>query len=119
MLLLASRIINNFPYLGYGVVDHISDIGTRNNMLDKKTKQRIINRFKVHDNDTGSTQVQVAILTEEIKQLVDHLKSHKQDYSSRRGLLKMVSQRRSLLDYVKSKDEARYRDLIKRLGIRR
>ena len=69
-------------------------------MLDKKAKTRIINKYKTHDTDTGSTSVQVAILTEEIKQLSDHLKDHKQDHSSRRGLLKKVSERRRLLKYL-------------------
>jgi len=69
--------------------------------------------------DTGSPEVQVAILTERITNLTEHFKDHKKDNHSRRGLLKMVSQRRRLLDYVKSKDEARYQDLIKKLGLRR
>ena len=68
-------------------------------MLDKKLKQRIINKFRIHDNDTGSSQVQIAILSEEIKQLTDHLKMHKGDYSSRRGLLRKVGERRRLLKY--------------------
>ncbi len=82
-------------------------------------KQNLIKEYAKGDTDTGSPEVQVAILTERIVNLTEHFKTHKKDNHSRRGLLKMVSQRRRLLDYVKSKDEARYRDLISRLGIRR
>jgi small subunit ribosomal protein S15 len=82
-------------------------------------KQTLIKEYAKGDTDTGSPEVQVAILTERIVNLTEHFKTHKKDNHSRRGLLKMVSQRRRLLDYVKSKDEARYRDLISRLGIRR
>ncbi|MGI9414085.1 MAG: 30S ribosomal protein S15 [Hyphomicrobiales bacterium] len=82
-------------------------------------KQALITEYAVAQGDTGSPEVQVAILTERITNLTDHFKSHGKDNHSRRGLLKMVSQRRRLLDYVKAKDEPRYRDLIKRLGIRR
>jgi len=87
-------------------------------MLDKKVKQRIINKFKMHDNDTGSTQVQVAILSEEIKQLADHLKIHKQDHSSRRGLLKKVSERRKLLKYLQKENEEAFKDLAKKLNLK-
>ena len=87
-------------------------------MLDKKTKQRIINQFKVHENDTGSTQVQVAILTEEVKQLTEHLKRHKHDHSSRRGLLKKVGERRRLLKYLQREDEKSFMDLAKRLKLK-
>lgn len=87
-------------------------------MLDKKTKQRIINKFKVHVTDTGSTQVQVAILTEEIKQLSDHLRIHKHDHSSRRGLLKKVGERRRLLKYLQKEDEAMFMDLAKKLKLK-
>ena len=79
-------------------------------------KQALITEYAVAQGDTGSPEVQVAILTERITNLTDHFKSHGKDNHSRRGLLKMVSQRRRLLDYVKAKDEPRYRDLIKRLG---
>lgn len=84
-----------------------------------KTTKEIVSEFGHHDSDTGSPEVQVAILTERIANLTEHFKAHKKDNHSRRGLLKMVSQRRRLLDYVKSKDDARYRKLIERLGIRR
>lgn len=87
-------------------------------MLDKKTKQRIINKFKIHDNDTGSTQVQIAILSEEIKELTDHLKLHKQDHSSRRGLLKKVGERRRLLKYLQKEDEIAFMDLAKKLKLK-
>ena len=82
-------------------------------------KQKLIKQYGGKDGDTGSPEVQVAILTSRISTLTEHFKTHKKDNHSRRGLLKLVSQRRRLLDYVKSKDEARYRDLIGRLGIRR
>lgn len=82
-------------------------------------KAELIRDYATKPGDTGSPEVQVAILTERITNLTEHFKSHAKDNHSRRGLLKMVSQRRSLLDYVKRKDEARYRTLIERLGIRR
>jgi small subunit ribosomal protein S15 len=82
-------------------------------------KQALIKEYAVRSDDTGSPEVQVAILTERIKNLTDHFQTHKKDNHSRRGLLKLVSQRRGLLDYLKSKDDSRYRTLIERLGIRR
>ena len=82
-------------------------------------KHELVGEFAIKPGDTGSPEVQVAILTERITNLTEHFKSHKKDNHSRRGLLKMVSQRRRLLDYVKKKDEERYQTLIKRLGIRR
>lgn len=82
-------------------------------------KEALIKEYGTKQGDTGSPEVQVAILTERISNLTEHFKTHAKDKHSRRGLLKMVSQRRKLLDYVKLKDEARYRDLIGRLGIRR
>ncbi len=87
-------------------------------MLDKKIKQRIINRFKTHNTDTGSTPVQIAILTEEIKQLTDHLKKHKHDHSSRRGLLKKVGERRRLLKYLQKEDEKAFEDVAKKLKLK-
>ena len=87
-------------------------------MLDKKSKQKIINKFKVHDNDTGSTQVQIAILTEEVKQLTDHLKLHKHDHSSRRGLLKKVGERRRLLKYLQKEDEKAFAEIAKKLKLK-
>lgn len=82
-------------------------------------KSELIKENATGKGDTGSPEVQVAILTERIRNLTDHFRTHKKDNHSRRGLLKMVSQRRRLLDYVKSKDVNRYSDLIKKLGIRR
>ena len=87
--------------------------------ISPERKQELIKDYAIEPNDTGSPEVQVAILSERIVNLTEHFKSHKKDNHSRRGLLKMVSQRRRLLDYVKSKDEARYQSLISRLGIRR
>lgn len=87
-------------------------------MLDKKLKQRIISKFKTHNTDTGSTPVQIAILTEEIKQLTGHLKSHKHDYSSRRGLLKKVGERRRLLKYLQKEDEKSFQDVAKKLKLK-
>lgn len=84
---------------------------------DRKTE--IINEFKVHENDTGSPEVQIAILTEEINNLNDHLRVHKKDHHSRRGLLKMVGKRRNLLTYLRNKDVVRYREVIGKLGLRR
>lgn len=72
-------------------------------MLDKKAKEKIIKKFRVHETDTGSSQVQIAILTEEIKELTEHLQKHKHDFSSRRGLLKKVGERRKLLKYLQKK----------------
>ncbi|HTG82910.1 MAG TPA: 30S ribosomal protein S15 [Geobacteraceae bacterium] len=88
-------------------------------MLVTEKKQEIINKFKLHESDTGSPEVQIAILTERITYLTEHFKVHKKDHHSRRGLLKLVGQRRRLLDYVKKKDDARYKTIIEKLGIRR
>ena len=87
--------------------------------IDTKTKQDLIKKFAKKENDTGSPEVQVAILTTRITNLSEHFKTHKKDNHSSRGLLKLVSQRRKILDYVKSKDESRYKTLIEQLGIRR
>ncbi|RKY00798.1 MAG: 30S ribosomal protein S15 [Spirochaetes bacterium] len=87
--------------------------------LTKEKKKEIIDAFKKHETDTGSPEVQIALLTERINYLTEHFKIHKKDHHSRRGLLKLVGQRRKLLDYLKSKDINRYRELIERLGIRK
>jgi small subunit ribosomal protein S15 len=87
--------------------------------LDKDVKQQLIDNYKTHEGDTGSPEVQVALLTTRISQLTEHLKSHQGDASSRRGLLKMVGQRRRLLAYLSSKDPQRYEALTDRLGLRR
>ncbi len=87
--------------------------------ITPEEKQRIVKEYATKEGDTGSPEVQVAILTSRISTLTEHFKTHKKDNHSRRGLLMMVAQRRKLLDYLKAKEEARYTDLIKRLGIRR
>lgn len=87
-------------------------------MLDKKNKEKIIKKFRVHDTDTGSSQVQIAILTEEIKELTEHLKKHKHDFSSRRGLLKKVSERRKLLKYLQKENAEQFKDLAERLKLK-
>ncbi|MDO5126100.1 MAG: 30S ribosomal protein S15 [Ruminococcus sp.] len=88
-------------------------------MLRKDEKAAVIEANKTHENDTGSPEVQVAILTKRINDLTEHLKVHNKDHHSRRGLLKMVGKRRNLLNYLKSKDIERYRTLIEKLGIRK
>ncbi|MDK2836606.1 MAG: small subunit ribosomal protein [Thermosediminibacterales bacterium] len=87
--------------------------------LDKAKKDSIIEKYRLHESDTGSPEVQIAILTERINHLTEHLKEHKKDHHSRRGLLKMVGQRRGLLNYLKRKDIERYRSIIERLGLRK
>ncbi len=87
--------------------------------LTKEAKKAIMEEFKLHDSDTGSPEVQVAILTHRIKDITEHLKVHKKDFHTRRGLLKLIGKRRRLLDYLKAKDIERYRKLIKALGIRK
>lgn len=82
-------------------------------------KSEIINKYQLHEKDTGSAEVQIALLTERINRLTEHFKVHLKDHHSRRGLLKLVGKRRRLLDYLKKKDLTKYRDLIKSLGIRR
>ncbi|NOX81362.1 MAG: 30S ribosomal protein S15 [Deltaproteobacteria bacterium] len=86
---------------------------------DARKKKEIIEKFKTHETDTGSSEVQIALLSERITYLTDHFKVHQKDHHSRRGLLKMVGHRRSLLNYLKNKDIGRYRTLIKELGIRK
>lgn len=85
----------------------------------KETKEKILKDHRTHDSDTGSSQVQIALLTQRINELTEHFKIHKKDNNSRRGLLQMVSRRRKLLDYLKRRDIEQYHDLIKKLGIRR
>lgn len=88
-------------------------------MLATERKQEIIEQFKTHEGDTGSPEVQIALLSERITYLTEHFRTHKKDHHSRRGLLKIVGQRRRLLDYLKKKDVERYRKVITALGIRR
>ncbi|HLR80199.1 MAG TPA: 30S ribosomal protein S15 [Bacillota bacterium] len=87
--------------------------------ITKDRKAEIINEYKIHEHDTGSPEVQIAVLSEEIEMLNEHLRVHKKDHHSRRGLLKMVGKRRNLLNYLRKKDVARYRKLIEKLGLRR
>lgn len=87
--------------------------------LTKEVKQELVKKYARNEKDTGSTEIQVAILTEEINNLTEHLKVHTHDYHSRRGLLKKVGQRRSLLNYLLKEDVKRYRELIKKLGLRK
>ncbi len=88
-------------------------------MLDADTRERITREYRTHPKDTGSTELQVAILTERIRQVTDHLRSHRKDFHSRRGLVSMVSKRRRLLNYLSNEDVNRYQSLISRLGLRR
>ena len=88
-------------------------------MLDEERKKEVIDNFKLHENDTGSPEVQIALLSSRIRYLTEHFKSHKKDHHSRRGLLKLVGRRRKLLDYLKNKEVERYRTIIQRLEIRR
>ncbi len=87
-------------------------------MLDKKAKDKIIKKFRTHESDTGSPQVQIAILSAEIEELVGHLKEHRHDYSSRRGLLKKVAERRRLLKYLQKENEVAFKDLAEKLKLK-
>ncbi len=87
--------------------------------LTQEAKKAIMAEFKLHDSDTGSPEVQVALITQRIKDITEHLKVHKKDFHTRRGLLKLIGQRRRLLDYMQDKDIERYRKVIKTLGIRK
>lgn len=87
--------------------------------MTPETKSSILSEYRTHDGDTGSPEVQVAVLTARIKELTDHLKQHKKDHSTRRGLLKMVGRRSSLLKYLSNNDRSRYQNLIGRLGLRK
>ena len=88
-------------------------------MLNVKEKQKIVAKYKLHDSDTGSSEVQAAILTERIKELTDHLKEHPKDNHSRRGLLKMVAKRKALLDHLSHRYEKRYTSIVKKLGLKK
>ncbi|MCM8710632.1 30S ribosomal protein S15 [Clostridium sp. SYSU_GA19001] len=87
--------------------------------MEKATKQQIIEKFKRHEGDTGSPEVQIALLTDRINHLTEHLKVHKKDHHSRRGLLMMVGKRRGLLNYLENEDIERYRNIVEKLGLRR
>jgi small subunit ribosomal protein S15 len=93
--------------------------GDRGMPLDKSQKAAIIDEYRIHPNDTGSPEVQIALLTERINQLIEHLKVHKKDHHSRRGLLKLVGQRRRYLRYLTRQDVTRYQNIINRLGLRK
>ena len=86
---------------------------------EREVKEQIVNDYRTHGNDTGSSQVQIALLTQRINELTQHFKTHSKDNHSRRGLLKMVSRRRKLLDYLKRRDIEQYHDIIQKLGLRR
>ncbi|MBU0517081.1 MAG: 30S ribosomal protein S15 [Proteobacteria bacterium] len=88
-------------------------------VLTADDKRELVEQYRLHQTDTGSSEVQIALLTERIKQLTEHFKVHKKDHHSRRGLLKLVGQRRRLLNYLKSRDAQRYRELIQQLGLRK
>ena len=88
-------------------------------MLDKASKDKIIKKFRTHDSDTGSPQVQIAILSAEVKELTKHLKTHRKDFSSRRGLVKKVAERRRLLKYLERENAAAYAELIEALGLKK
>jgi small subunit ribosomal protein S15 len=118
--------------VAYGGLDHFAPVGVHATArpalgrawrhtvaLTKDQKDSLIGSYRTHDKDTGSPEVQVALLSERISYLTEHFKTHAKDHHSRRGLLKLVGQRRRLLDYLKSKDSERYAELIKRLGIRK
>ena len=87
--------------------------------ISAESKQKLVNDYKIHDKDTGSPEVQIALLTTQINELNEHLKTHRKDHSSRRGLLKMVSRRNSLLKYLTREDRTRYQQIIGRLGLRK
>jgi len=88
-------------------------------MLSVKQKQRVVDKYKLHESDTGSSEVQIAILSEEIKRLTSHLKTHAKDNHSRRGLLKMVAKRKALVDYLSRTDQKRYNSIIKKVGLKK
>ena len=88
-------------------------------MLDPEEKDKIVKKYKVHDTDTGSSEVQIALLTEEINRLVLHLKKHSKDFHSKRGLIRMVIKRKKLLGYLKKESEKRYKSIIKKIGLKK
>lgn len=88
-------------------------------MLNKEEKTKIIQKYKIHDSDTGSSEVQIALLSEEIQKLLSHLKKNPKDLHSKRGLLKMVSKRRKLLKFLKREDEKKYNEIIKAIGLKK
>ena len=121
--ILSCFMIRAFPttavWYGFTVPNSGPCVEVEHVTLTKDRKDEVIGTYRIHDTDTGSPEVQVALLSERINYLTDHFKTHAKDHHSRRGLLKLVGQRRRLLDYVKSKDSERYAELIRRLGIRK
>jgi small subunit ribosomal protein S15 len=109
---------NSDVFLGWRRLERLKEVKFAVTLVSEK-KQEIIDKFKIHESDTGSPEVQIAILTTRINHLTEHLKIHKKDHHSRRGLLKMVGQRRGLLNYLKKSDIERYRKVIEALGLRR
>jgi len=107
--------LQNHPFEKTGIINHLED----EMPLKPEAKTAIMAEFKLHESDTGSPEVQVALLTRRINDITMHLKEHNKDFSTRRGLLKLIGQRRRLLDYLKKKDINRYRVLIKALNIRK
>jgi small subunit ribosomal protein S15 len=103
--------------VGWAVGDFMKEV--KRMALTKERKNELVNEFRTHEGDTGSPEVQVAILTEQINMLNEHLRDHKKDHASRRGLLKMVGKRRNLLAYLRNNEVQRYRELINKLGLRR
>ena len=97
--------------------DRINNIGK--DMLDAKEKEKVVKEFRVHEKDTGSSEVQIALLSKEIKGLLSHLKKHPKDFHSKRGLLKMVAKRKKLLTYLKKKDAKKYNSIIKKIGLKK
>ncbi len=111
---MASRITNACSVIGVFTIKEVNRMA-----ITQERKQELINEFRTHESDTGSPEVQIAVLTEQINNLNEHLRTHKKDHHSRRGLLKMVGKRRNLLTYLRNKDVTRYRELINKLGLRR
>lgn len=105
--------------LGYTGIVFLCHSRKENTMISKEKKTSVIEKFRTHESDTGSAEVQIAVLTARINELNEHLQTHKKDHHSRRGLLKMVGRRRNLLAYLKEKDLEKYRGLIAELGLRK
>ena len=118
LYVLTNSQFRDFPTLYLELAELIKK-GSVKMALTKDAKTKIIEKYRINDKDTGSAEVQIAILTEEIKELTEHLKVHTHDYHSRRGLLKKVGQRRNMLGYLARTDVTRYRKLIKELGLRK
>jgi small subunit ribosomal protein S15 len=116
---IAPSSIRCYPYRRHCETSGLEDLGATLAVLESVKKTTIIEKFRTHDSDTGSPEVQIALLSERIGELTEHFKTHKKDHGSRRGLLMLVSKRRRLLDYLKKCDPDRYREVIGKLGIRK